>query len=224
MPQKGNSKGRELIGGGLERGRPETGLPSAKATAKAAAILERRMKAFDLKAAGANYEQIGKQLGVSNKTAFYDVQHAAAAHDEHMRQTAVRWVEIEMRGLERTRLKLNSAIDRARKPQEISALANALARQQERVSKLLGLDAAQRVEVSGPNGEPVRVVTYDGTPTEELLARVDQLREALINAPGPSRNDDREPPKGLLPAEDEESRYAALVAKRVGGNGNGGKP
>ena len=205
---------------GKKRGKPKGSRKSSVAT-----MLVRQGKALDLRAAGNGYDAIGEKLGVSGKTAYYDVQAAAAKYDGEIRKNATRYIEIEMRGLEHQRLRLNKAMDRAgTDPQKLAAVSNALTRIQERMSKLLGWDAAQRVEVSGPDGEPVRVVTYDGTPTDELLARVEQLRQALVNgsgnALGLSRNDDPGPAKGLLPAGDPEAAYAALVAKRVG-NGSG---
>ena len=205
---------------GKKLDRPKLGRRTVAAT-----VLVRQGKALDLRATGEGYDAIGKKLGVSGKTAYYDVQAAAAKYDGEIRKNATRYIEIEMRGLEHQRLLLNKAMAKAgTDPQKLAAVSNALTRIQERMSKLLGWDAAQRVEVSGPDGEPVRVVTYDGTPTEDLLARVEQLRQALVNGPGDvpglARNDDPGSARGLLPA-DAESAYAAVLAKRVGGNGSG---
>jgi hypothetical protein len=105
------------------------------------------MTALELRAAGASYLQIGKALSVSKPRAFRIVRKALDELLEHCRETAERVRQLELHRLDRYRLALDS---RRSDPRAVDTLI----RISERVAKLHGLDAPQRIETSGPEGEP----------------------------------------------------------------------
>jgi hypothetical protein len=103
------------------------------------------MLALELRASGASYMQIGKALSVSKPRAFRIVRKALDELVEHCRETAERVRQLELHRLDRYRLALDS---RRSDPRTVDTLI----RISERMAKLHGLDAPQRIEASGPSG------------------------------------------------------------------------
>lgn len=123
---------------------------------KSEAAAARRVKALDLRKAGASYRQIGAQLGVSEAQAFNDVKAALDALNKLEIAAAEDVRRLELERLDTLTLALwpnaksgkEGAIDRILKLME-------------RRAKLLGLDAPTKQELSGPDGEPL-VKVYAG--------------------------------------------------------------
>lgn len=106
---------------------------------------QQMMMALELRASGASYAQIGKVLSVSKPRAFRIVRKALDELVEHCRETAERVRQLELHRLDRYRLALDS---RRSDPRAVDTLI----RISERVAKLHGLDALQRIGTSGPEG------------------------------------------------------------------------
>ena len=135
-----------------------------KEISRAALARERRQKAFEMRKAGASYEQIGKALGISMQAAHKHVkkhlQQIAEKTDEDAREV----LKLELARLDQMLLGLyqnaksgkEGAVDRVLKIME-------------RRAKLLGIDAPSRRELSGPNGDPLptRLVIDWGDGSEE---------------------------------------------------------
>ena len=106
-------------------------------------------KALELRAAGASFRQIGEALSVSKPRAFRIVRKALDELVEHCTDTSERVRQLELHRLDRYRLALDS---RKSDPRTVDTLI----RISERVAKLHGLDAPQRIEASGLNGGPIQ--------------------------------------------------------------------
>src|SRR5208283_5608766 len=132
------------------------------------------MVALELRAAGASYSQIGKALSVSKPRAFRIVRKASDELVEHCRETAERVRQLERHRHDRYRLALDS---RRSDPRAVDTLI----RISERVAKLHGLDAPQRIEASAPNDAPIETETkpnFDKLTVDELLQYDELYRKA----------------------------------------------
>jgi hypothetical protein len=123
------------------------------------------IQALELRAAGASFRQIGEALSVSKPRAFRIVRKALDELVEHCTDTAERVRQLELHRLDRYRLALDS---RKSDPRTVDTLI----RISERVAKLHGLDAPQRIEASGPGGGPIETEEgpdYSKLTLDELL-------------------------------------------------------
>ena len=111
----------------------------------------RQQAALEYRLGGFSYRDIGAQLGVSGKTAYYDVQNSIAEIESVKSERAEQLIVIEQLKLDRMEALLNKAANTG----DVKAIL-AKVRIQERRAKLLGLDAAIQVkqEVSGSDGKP----------------------------------------------------------------------
>jgi hypothetical protein len=131
--------------------------------------------ALELRASGASFRQIGEALSVSKPRAFRIVRKALHELVLHCQDTAERVRQLELHRLERYRLALDS---RKSDPRTVDTLI----RISERVAKLHGLDAPQRIEASGPGGGPIET---EATPGYRKLSLEEKLQlEALLNKTG----------------------------------------
>jgi hypothetical protein len=110
---------------------------------------QQMVQALELRAAGASYRQIGEALAVSKPRAFKIVRKALDELVQHCEDTAERVRKLELHRLDRYRLALDAKKSDPR-------VADTLIRISERVAKLHGLDAPQRIEASGLNGGPIQ--------------------------------------------------------------------
>ena len=108
------------------------------------------IQALELRAAGASFMQIGKALSVSKPRAFRIVRKALDELVEHCRETGERVRQLELYRMDRIRL----ALDPKKSDRQV---ADTLIRISERVARLHGLDAPQRIEASGPEGGPIQI-------------------------------------------------------------------
>ena len=111
---------------------------------------KRAAQALDLRIAGATYRQIGAQLGVSEYTAYHDVQDELGRLDATLTEKAERLRDLEARRLDQVTIALQPGI-RAGDPRAILAAVRIM----ERRAKLFGLDAPTKI--AGPDGEAVSI-------------------------------------------------------------------
>ena len=126
---------------------------------------QQMIMALELRASGASFRQIGEALSVSKPRAFRIVRKALDEMVEHCQETAERVRQLELHRLDRYRLALDS---RKSDPRTVDTLI----RISERVAKLHGLDAPQRIEASGPDGGPIETEAkpdYGKLTLDELL-------------------------------------------------------
>lgn len=115
------------------------------------AAAEKRRQAMQLRTAGATYEEIARTLGYSSRSAAY---HAVQKALKDMLQEPAD----DLRKVEAERLdKLQRALWKQAMDGNQGAVDRVL-RIMERRAKLLGLDAPVKQEVSGPDGEPTRII------------------------------------------------------------------
>jgi hypothetical protein len=110
----------------------------------------RAANALELRIAGATYRQIGAQLGVSEKAAYYDVNDELGRLDPVIKGQAERLRDLENARLDRLHVALAAGI-KAGQPAAVMATVRVM----ERRAKLNGLDAPTKI--SGPDGEPMTV-------------------------------------------------------------------
>jgi hypothetical protein len=136
---------------------------------------QQMIMALELRASGASFRQIGEALSVSKPRAFRIVRKALDELIQHCQDTAERVRTLELYRLDRIRLSLDPKKGDPR-------VADTLIRISERVAKLHGLDAPQRIEASGPNGGPIQTeekMDLDKLTVEELLQLEALHRKAL---------------------------------------------
>jgi hypothetical protein len=118
---------------------------SQKSSGRKVKSHQQMIMALELRASGARYLQIAKALSVSKSRAWRIVGKALDQLVEHCKETAERVRQLELYRLDRYRLALDS---RKSDPRTVDTLT----RISERVAKLHGLDAPQRIEANGPDG------------------------------------------------------------------------
>ena len=111
---------------------------------------DRAAKALELRILGASYRQIAAQVGISERTAYLDVQDELARLDKLIHGKAERLRDLEARRLDHYQLALAPGI-RAGDPRAVLAGVRCL----ERRAKLLGLDAPQ--QLAGVDGGPLTI-------------------------------------------------------------------
>jgi hypothetical protein len=125
--------------------------------AKRALAAERATKAFELRKWGASFEEIGKQCGFSTVRAYQVIQEKMKELKDKLAEDVeiVRTGEIER--LNALLLNLTPRV-RAGDAYSISVAIKVL----ERKSRLLGLDAPTKAEVTGAGGGPYKIeVVYE---------------------------------------------------------------
>ena len=105
---------------------------------------ERRQKALELRKNGYDYRTIAKALNTTVKTAYLDVQKCLEEIRANTHETAEDVLELELKRLDIAQAALMPRV-REGDPRAIDTLM----RVQERRAKYLGLDAANKVEISG---------------------------------------------------------------------------
>jgi len=118
---------------------------AAKTSAPRITAAERRLKALDLRKKGFSYTQIGTKLGCSRQTACRYVISELEVLADKCREEAARVRDLELQRLDELYLVAWKAIAEG---SDLGAIDRCL-RIMERRAKLLGLDAAQKVDVNG---------------------------------------------------------------------------
>jgi hypothetical protein len=147
---------------------PSTPRPSNNPTGrKTVAAAEKRRQAVELRKAGATFEEIAQAVGYGSKGAAYRAVETELRNA--VREPVRELIELETARLDLMLRALWPSVARG----QLGAIDRAL-RVAERRARLLGLDAAQAVTVSGPDGGPVEVDVTGMTP-EEKRAQLEQL-------------------------------------------------
>jgi hypothetical protein len=122
---------------------------SAKRDIRTADVQEKRARALDLRRRGLTYRDVAKQLGCALSIAHEYVHEAIAAIP---REAAEDVRALELAKLDASERRLARAAQKAEHAGEFGVVAtvtNALTKIAERRSKLLGLDAPEKIEHSG---------------------------------------------------------------------------
>ncbi len=118
---------------------------AAKTSVRRIKTTEKTLKALDLRKKGFSYTQIGKTLGCARNTACRYVLSELENLADKCREEAVHVRDLELQRLDELYLIAYHAISDGN---DLAGIDRCL-RVQERRAKLLGLDAAQKVDVNG---------------------------------------------------------------------------
>lgn len=165
--------------------RPKKTAPAPRARAARTAS---STTALQLRTEGLTFEAIGQRLGITRQSAHEAVKRALEVVAVERRGLAAHLLDAE---LERVDFVCRSMAPKVAKGDPKAAMA--FLKAQERLSKLLGLDAPTRADttVSGPGGTPVEVSVAVADPTA-LHARLaaTAARAARGVDPGAAGGDD----------------------------------
>ena len=117
---------------------------AAKSSVRRIRTTEKTLRALELRKQGLNYTQIGEELGCNRSTACRYVLSELENLADKCREEAVHVRDLELQRLDALYLKAWEAVEEGDLPSIDRCL-----RVQERRAKLLGLDAAEKVEHSG---------------------------------------------------------------------------
>ena len=117
---------------------------AAKSSVRRIRTTEKTLKALELRKRGMNYTQIGEKLGCNRSTACRYVLSELENLADKCREEAVHVRDLELQRLDALYLKAWEAVEGG----DLSAIDRCL-RIMERRAKLLGLDAAEKIEHSG---------------------------------------------------------------------------
>jgi len=109
---------------------------------------ERRWQALEMRKRGNGYRQIAKKLGCSLAAAHGYVSEALSELRSKVTEKAEELREVELQKLDRIERNLNVKLKTADE-QDTAKLSAVLLKTQESRRKLLGLDAPQKLEMSG---------------------------------------------------------------------------
>lgn len=140
---------------------------------KSEAAAERRVKALQLRIGGASFRAIGDALGVSEKTAWQDVQRATKHLAEMELDHAAEYVALEEARLDVAMLAIASQVRMGK----IEAV-NTWVRISESRRRLRGLDAPTKIAQTNPDGSPAEYAELRAV-VLNLLAPYPDLRLAL---------------------------------------------
>lgn len=155
-----------------------TNPPRLRAPGRREQVAARRAQAVALRTAGATYAQIAKANNVSLMQSHRDVRRAMAEIVAAGERDTETLVAIELERLDQV---LRAMTAPARDGD--ARAAGVLVRASESRRKLLGLDAAQRVELTGKAGGAILMRDadrpYEGWTDEQIFARLETVREQL---------------------------------------------
>ena len=117
---------------------------AAKSSVRRIRTTEKTLEALELRKRGMNYTQIGKKLGCNRSTACRYVLSELENLADKCREEAAQVRDLELQRLDALYLKAWEAVEEG----DLPAIDRCL-RVQERRAKLLGLDAAEKIEHSG---------------------------------------------------------------------------
>ena len=117
---------------------------AAKSSVRRIRTTEKTLRALELRKRGLNYTQIGEKLGCARSTACRYVLSELENLADKCREEAVHVRDIELQRLDALYLKAWEAVEEG----DLPAIDRCL-RIMERRAKLLGLDAAEKIEHSG---------------------------------------------------------------------------
>ena len=118
---------------------------AAKTSVRRIKTTEKTLKALELRKRGMNYTQIGEKLGCARNTACRYVLSELENLAERCQEEAAHVRDLELQRLDELYLIAYRAISDGN---DLAGIDRCL-RVQERRAKLLGLDAAQKVDVNG---------------------------------------------------------------------------
>ena len=125
-------------------------MSESKTSEKRLAAAERQRQALELRKAGVGFEAIAERLGYAGPSGAY--QAVMAALKKTLQEPADELKKLELERLDAAQLAIYNSV----KQGNLGAV-DRLLRVMERRARLLGLDGPERKELSGPDGEPVRI-------------------------------------------------------------------
>ena len=174
-----------------------TSIPGHLETVETANKIDRRYKAWQYLRSGANFMEIGRQLGVSNKTACLDCWAVLDELKEATQATADRWRTLQVQQCQALIL---AHWTTRRQKASADVILNAMAR----IAKLYGLDAPAKIALTDPAG----LRPYGTLSDADLEAEMQRLAQEAA-------------PRLALPGEVVVSRANGNGHGVIGGPGGG---
>jgi hypothetical protein len=160
------------------------GPPAANEAQQDAERTVRRHEALKLKIAGATYEQIALQMGVSKATAYYDVHEALGEYDEEMRKLAPRVRDLILRQVDAVQINMWPAMQRGD-----TKAAGVVLRCIDTRARVTGTYAPAKVAFTDPSGNrPFQALTREQI-VEKLRQYVEQEQEDSNDVDGSGGSD-----------------------------------
>jgi hypothetical protein len=167
--------------GKSKKSSPNASKPKHRARQKATpAILkttENRRRALQLRVSGLTFDEISDVMGLGNRGAAYKLVNGALEDTrKEIREDAERYVAEDLHRIDRLMRAIwpmalgNTQTGTAPDLKAIDRVEKLLARK----SRMLGLDAPVRAELSGPGGAPIEV----SDAKQRLLDRLNQIQRA----------------------------------------------
>jgi hypothetical protein len=135
-----------------------------KASPRDAARIENEEKAIALRIGGASYKEIGQRLGLSCSAAHKMVMRVLEKDQRKTAEDRERLLQMELMRLDRMQLGLWSQAKAGNQ-----GAVDRVLRIQERRAKYLGLDAPNRHELTGKDGDPMEIREEPGQLSDEEL-------------------------------------------------------
>jgi hypothetical protein len=133
-------------------------------------IAERRVKAFNLRKAGATYRDIAKQLEVEHSTIVQDVKAVMKELQKEQLVEADSYRAMELERLDAMQTQMWSQVQKGNQ-----GAVDRVLRIMERRSKLLGLDAPTKVAPTDPTGQKEYSDATSSSALAELHSRLDKI-------------------------------------------------
>jgi len=145
-------------------------------TAASATAIERRVQAWELRKSGLSYRAIAKKLEVSHEQIRKDCQAVYSEFSNDALKHAEEWRTLQLERCEDMIVALWPAAQHG----DVDAV-KALLQVFKRQAALLGMDAPQRMEHSGPDGAPIeideRITLSQDERDSRILTIVERARE-----------------------------------------------
>lgn len=117
---------------------------------KSIQVLQEEMQTMKMKADGATVAEIAEALGISQSSVFRRLSSAMEMVRDEVRFDTQHYIDMEVAKLEKLESRIYKRIALEPDNDELTQLAGAALKLSESRRKLLGIDAPQRVEHSGP--------------------------------------------------------------------------
>ena len=146
---------------------------SGKASKTKSNGTDRRRQAFELRKRGLSFDEIGDRLGITRQSAHALVTNMLTEMAEQTKTDVKAVLEMELARLDT----MIAALWTMAETGDLEAIDRAV-KLMERRAKYLGLDAANRTEISGPDGTAIAI--------ETLRAKLDRIPVSVPadSAPG----------------------------------------
>jgi hypothetical protein len=172
-------------------------------------VLQRRKEEWECRMQGMSYDDIGKRFNITSSTVFADLEVAR----KELKQDTIEYSEQEkikeLSRLNQILSKLFTALSNTDIPKELSQLTLAYKGINERISKIMGLDAPVKTSLTGGDGGPLHLIAGAADWQSKMIDMgwsPPQLQEREILPGLPAPLSDIESPKEIVNTNETRSQ------------------